>query len=213
MPALSASLTIGCVLAVAVLVGAERQQWHSLKRLAKIAASTAFVLVAVALDATESAYGQAILVALVLSWMGDACLLSERSTLFLSGLAFFLLAHVGFSVAFAFGALDPLAGAAGLALMAIVGTLVLRWLWPHLGAAYRVAVGAYLLAIVAMCSLALASGFASGSWRVGVGALAFATSDISVARDRFVARGFANKAWGLPLYYAAQLLLVWSIAG
>ena len=28
-----------------------------------------------------------------------------------------------------------------------------------------------------------------------------------VARDRFIAPGFANAAWGLPLYYGAQLVL------
>jgi hypothetical protein len=42
---------------------------------------------------------------------------------------------------------------------------------------------------------------------VAVGALAFAASDVSVARDRFVRPEFVNRAWGLPLYYAAQLLL------
>jgi hypothetical protein len=28
-----------------------------------------------------------------------------------------------------------------------------------------------------------------------------------VARDRFVRHEFLNRAWGLPLYYAAQLLI------
>jgi hypothetical protein len=28
-----------------------------------------------------------------------------------------------------------------------------------------------------------------------------------VARDRFVRHEFANRAWGLPLYYGAQLLI------
>ena len=37
-------------------------------------------------------------------------------------------------------------------------------------------------------------------------AVAFYLSDVSVARDRFVAPGFGNRIWGLPLYYAAQLL-------
>jgi len=31
-------------------------------------------------------------------------------------------------------------------------------------------------------------------------------SDLSVARDRFVSRSFSNRAWGLPLYYAAQIV-------
>jgi uncharacterized membrane protein YhhN len=96
--------------------------------------------------------------------------------------------------------------------MSLVGALTLRWLWHRLGTFYKVAVSAYVVAMVAMCSLAMARGAASGSWWIGVGALAFAASDMSVARDRFVSSGFFNKAWGLPVYYSAQLLLAWSIA-
>ena len=47
-----------------------------------------------------------------------------------------------------------------------------------------------------------------GKW---LAAVAFFCSDLSVARDRFVAPGFANRAWGLPLYYAAQLAFAWSV--
>jgi hypothetical protein len=32
-----------------------------------------------------------------------------------------------------------------------------------------------------------------------------------VARDRFVAPGFVNRAWGLPLYFGAQLLFAFAI--
>lgn len=207
-----AILTIACLLATAGLVVAEFRQLRILKPLCKVAASTAFILLALSLHATDSTYGQTILVALVLSAIGDVCLLSQRGALFLCGLAFFLLAHVAFSVAFASGPLHIPAGSAGLALMLMVGALTLRWLWSHLGTAYRAAVSAYVLAIAAMCSLAVAYGAASGSWLVAVGALAFAASDIAVARNRFVAPGFLNRAWGLPTYYSAQLLLAWSIA-
>jgi uncharacterized membrane protein YhhN len=151
------------------------------------------------------------LLALALSGVGDTCLISARSALFLSGLVAFLLAHIAYSVAFATGALNIPALLAGVVLMTLVGVLTLRWLWRHLDAAYKVAISAYVLAIMAMCSLAIASAAASGSWWVALGALAFAASDISVARDRFVAPGHVNKAWGLPVYYVAQLLLAWSI--
>jgi len=205
------TLTIGCLLAVTGLVIAELKQQRISKLLCKVAASTAFVLVGLSLQATDSTYGQAVLAALALSWIGDVCLLFRRDALFLSGLAFFLLAHVSYSLAFASGALNLLAGIAGLVLMSIVGTLTLRWLWHRLGTSYKAAVSAYVVAIVAMCSLAISHGAASASWLIGVGAMAFAASDISVARDRFVAPGFANRAWGLPAYYSAQLLLTWSI--
>jgi hypothetical protein len=40
-----------------------------------------------------------------------------------------------------------------------------------------------------------------------VGALLFYLSDFAVARDKFVAPGFWNGAWGLPFYFVAQLNL------
>jgi uncharacterized membrane protein YhhN len=212
MPTLPTILTLACLLSCAALVFAELRQQLRLQVLCKVLASSSFVLLALSLQATASAYGQALLVALLLSWVGDVCLLSQRSALFLAGLGFFLLAHLAFSLAFALGALQLVGGLAGLALMLLVGALTLRWLWPHLDTPYKAAVSAYVVAIVLMCTLAVAHSSASGSWLVGVGALAFAASDISVARDRFVAPGFSNKAWGLPLYYVAQLLLCWSIA-
>jgi hypothetical protein len=42
--------------------------------------------------------------------------------------------------------------------------------------------------------------------------VAFAASDVSVARDRFVREDFLNRAWGLPLYYGGQLLIALSPA-
>jgi hypothetical protein len=32
-----------------------------------------------------------------------------------------------------------------------------------------------------------------------------------VARQRFVSEGFGNRLLGLPLYYAGQFLLAWSV--
>ncbi|MFW6361887.1 MAG: lysoplasmalogenase family protein, partial [Spirochaetota bacterium] len=39
----------------------------------------------------------------------------------------------------------------------------------------------------------------------------FFTSDIFVARNKFVADGFINRLLGLPLYYGGQFLLALSI--
>ena len=46
---------------------------------------------------------------------------------------------------------------------------------------------------------------------IGLGAVGFAASDLSVARDRFVRAQFVNAAWGLPAYYLSQLALAFSI--
>jgi uncharacterized membrane protein YhhN len=63
-----------------------------------------------------------------------------------------------------------------------------------------------------MVALAFAASVATGSLRFAAGALAFAASDVFVARHRFVAPGPLNRTWGLPLYYAAQLLLASTVA-
>ena len=212
MPWIAIALTIGCLLAVCGLVVAERRNLGAARRLSKFAASTAFVLLALSLHAAASTYGQLVLLALVLSWIGDVFLLSRRSVPFLSGLGAFLLAHVAFSVAFATGALSTSAFFIGLIFASAIGAITLHWLWGQLHAPYKAAVAAYVVAIVAMCTMAIAHSAASQSWSAAVGAVAFAASDISVARDRFVVSAFLNKAWGLPVYYAAQLLLAWSIA-
>jgi uncharacterized membrane protein YhhN len=43
------------------------------------------------------------------------------------------------------------------------------------------------------------------------GAVLFYVSDIFVARHRFVAKAYVNRLAGLPLYYAAQFLIAFSI--
>lgn len=202
-----------CLAACAALVFAEYRGWKISKAILKIVASTAFLALAVQLNAPASAYGQVILLALLLSWVGDVLLLSRKSRLFLLGLASFLLAHVAFSIAFAFRPINGTALIVGLALMGCIGIAVLAWLWNHLKGFYRVAVTTYVIAIVAMCTLAIAASAASGQWLLAAGAVTFAISDISVARDRFVAPGPINRLWGLPLYYLAQIILALSVAG
>ena len=54
--------------------------------------------------------------------------------------------------------------------------------------------------ITAMVAMAMGTTVATGDARVAIGAVMFFVSDLSVARDKFVAPGFGNRAWGLPLY-------------
>jgi len=84
---------------------------------------------------------------------------------------------------------------------------VLRWLGRSLPADMVLPVRAYLVVIGVMSTLACGVTAAGGPLAVATGALAFTASDVSVARDRFVKHEYANRAWGLPLYYAAQLLI------
>lgn len=212
MPTATSCTIIACLAACAALLLSEYRGWKAGKVLLKIAASTAFLALALQLDATASPYGQWILLGLALSWVGDFLLLSRKSRIFLFGLASFLLAHVAYAMAFAS---KPIAGTAlfaGLAVMSCLGVAVMAWLWSHLKAFYRGAVGAYVTAIVAMCALAIAASAASGMWLPAVAAVMFAISDVAVARNRFVAPGAFNRLWGLPLYYLAQIVFALSVA-
>jgi hypothetical protein len=45
-----------------------------------------------------------------------------------------------------------------------------------------------------------------------IGALLFYLSDLAVARERFFESGFENRLFGLPAYYAAQVILAMTCA-
>ena len=208
-PALSA----GCLACVAALLWADHQGHRWGRVLAKLGASTAFVLVALVLGATGSRYGQGLLLALALGWLGDACLLSRHPQAFLAGLAAFLLSHLAFGAAFLSGAVAwPVLGWA-LVPAAAVAWGVLRWLMPHTPGPMRWPVRIYVAAVLAMCAAAAGHAEPADRWGVLGGAMLFAVSDLAVARDRFVREAFVNRLWGWPAYFAAQLWLAWSVRG
>ena len=77
----------------------------------------------------------------------------------------------------------------------------------------RLPVRAYVTAISLMVVVGAGAALGGGGAVVLVGAVCFFVSDLAVARERFVASTFWNRAWGLPLYYAATLLLATTAAG
>lgn len=188
--------------AVAVLLLAEARGWRVARAALKALASAGF-LVAAALRATPERYGLLVVAGLALSAVGDLCLLGSETAPFLAGVAAFLLAHVAYATAFAPGAHPAALTAAALGALAV---LLVRWLWPRLGA-LRLPVIAYAAAISIMALL----GLGTPRLPVQLGAALFYLSDIAVARDRFVAPGLVNRVVGLPLYYAAQLLFAFTV--
>lgn len=194
-----APLDVAWFAVLAVLLAVERtgSRWSILP---KMILSTGFVLLAMRSDPLMTTYGSWVLMALCLSWIGDLALAFDGDNWFLTGLTAFALAHAAYIAAFAdqdpgFG---PTIGAA--VVMMVVGAVVLRWLLLHLSGRMRVAVIGYVLIIGAMVAVAAGTGRPD----IWIPAAAFALSDIAVARNTFVAPGFINKAWGLPLYFAAQ---------
>lgn len=197
-----------CAVAVAGLLVAEYRRSRAGLWLAKPLASLAFIWAGLAAGALDSGYGQLVLLGLVLCLLGDVLLIPlERPAVFRAGVFAFLAGHVAYSAAFLTRPLDPLGLAAGTVLLAVVVGAVLRWVGPTLPAGMVWPVRIYMIVIGLMSALACGVTAAGGPWAVAVGALAFTASDVSVARDRFVRHEFVNRAWGLPLYYAAQLAI------
>jgi uncharacterized membrane protein YhhN len=196
-------------LAATLLADRGDSEWG---RIAKMVASTGFVGVAIASSAFDSRYGRIVLIALGLSWLGDLLLSFPAPTAFLGGLVAFLTAHLGYFGAFVVRGVDWSAAAAVAAIAILTALLVWRWLRPHLEAAMRFPVAAYVVVISAMVAVASGTAVHDPGRGIAVGAIAFYLSDLAVARDRFVKPGFGNRAWGLPLYYLAQVLLAASTA-
>ena len=202
---------VACALCVSGLLVAERRDAGLARAVCKLGASSAFVAFALSLGAATTTYGAFVLAALLLSWAGDALLLSSAERVFLGGLAAFLLAHVAYTAAFWASGPPALVFPLALLCFGAVGVLTVRRLWPHLSAGDRAPVLAYVVVIVVMCAAATDFSRAAGSLAPAIGAACFMASDLAVARDRFVVRSVANRLWGLPLYFFAQLLLAWTV--
>ncbi|MCP4003721.1 MAG: lysoplasmalogenase, partial [bacterium] len=193
-------------LLMAEYAGSRRGVW-----IAKPLASTGFLAVAIAAGALDGSaegggpdgrYGLLVLLGLVLSWWGDVFLIpDDRPRIFQAGIASFLLGHVAYVVAFASLGLQPLAAVVTTLILIAPVLKILRWLRPHLPPDMTIPVYAYIVVITCMIICAVGAVANVGRPMILLGALMFYVSDLAVARDRFVATGFDNRIWGLPLYY------------
>lgn len=195
------------IVAVVALVWGESRNATAIVRIAKPLASLGFVATAWQAGALEHGIGRTMFAALVLCAVGDLCLLSRAHAWFLAGLGAFLLGHAGYIVAFVQQGISPTRVAIAVAVLVVPAVVVWRWLRPHVEPKMRPAVLAYVATITVMMACAWTCPWPGGATLVRVGATAFYLSDLSVARDVFVAPGFVNRVWGLPLYYAAQLCI------
>jgi uncharacterized membrane protein YhhN len=193
--------------AVAALLVAEFRGSRGGVWIAKPLASTGFLATALAAGAAGSHYGQAVLGALALSWLGDVLLIPRARPAFLAGLVSFLLGHLAYAFAFAQRGIAPIWMGAALVVLLPAALAFLRWAGPHLPLELRAPVRAYAAVITLMVACAAGSVGQAGQPAILLGALLFYASDLAVARDRFVAPGPWNRLWGLPLYYGAQLVL------
>lgn len=174
--------------------------------LAKPLASLGFVMIGLSSSPLDTRYGALVLVGLVLAAIGDIALMHERW--FLAGLGSFALGHLAYIGAFTTLAVP---GAPSLVVGGVVAIGAAAWVLPHTTGRMRNAVALYILVISAMLATAISAG--PHSTRLPLGAALFAASDLLVARERFMTHDDRNRLWGLPLYYAGQILIASTIAG
>ncbi len=200
-------LTLACLCLGFMLLAMSKD--HYLFGFFKMFASTGFIVLCIASGGLHSSYGWIILIGLFFSWWGDLFLISHGAPIFMLGLISFFLAHVCYCAAFFVYGLGLIPALVAGFVLCIPGIAVVYWLSPFLGK-MRVPVYAYILVITIMASLAAAATFSQGGVLIVLGAVLFYCSDLFVARDRFAAPGKINALVGLPLYYAAQMLLAFS---
>jgi len=178
--------------------------------------SALFIATALTGPYADREYFSLILAGLILCMAGDVFLIFFFAKKpFLAGLVSFLAGHILYTIAF-FTLAGPGKGNWIItATFLVISGGVFAWLRPHLGKMF-VPVLAYVGIITAMVIGAAALAGTEtvrfpGRALAFSGALLFYLSDIFVARQRFVTPNFFNRAVGLPLYYAGQFMIAFSI--
>lgn len=202
-----------CALGVIGLLAAEKAGSTPGKWFFKPLTAATYVWAALAWGALDSTYGRWLLLGFVLCWWGDVLLVPrQRRSWFRAGILAFLAGHLAYITAFITLPTGLLGVSVGILASGILALVVWRWLGSKLSVDYRRLVAVYLFVICAMLVMAFSAADGVDRWTIALGATLFALSDVSVARDRFVTKAFVNRAWGLPLYFAAQLILASTVA-
>lgn len=181
----------------------------------KTALSTLFLVVALLQPREMPIFFVFIVVGLVFCLGGDVLLALPQPGMFLMGLVAFLTGHLLFCVAFFHSTdLSLLTWIGGLSTLIISFTVYL-WLKPHLGGMHMPVVFYIVVISIMLCGACSMLGMERLAWKgrllAFTGALSFYLSDLFVARDRFLKPGFVNRLIGLPLYYAGQFMIAFSI--
>jgi uncharacterized membrane protein YhhN len=142
-----------------------------------------------------------ILAGLMFSWAGDVALQFDGQLWFITGMLFFLCAHICYITTFLREGARPKAWVVAAYAVALIGSLIV--LWKPLGA-MALPMSLYALALAAMATLA-----ASVNWRVGLGGMLFLVSDFLIAfrvAETWTVPG--PPLWVMLTYTAAQFLIV-----
>ncbi len=171
-------------------------------------ASIGFVLVGVVFGALRTWYGRFVLLGLLFCLGGDYFGVGHRFVLSLSS---FLLGHLAYVAAFALHGISGRRILAMLPIALLAVAAIVPWLFPHVPAAERVPVIAYVTVITSMLITAGGSSTGSTGKLIITAAVLFFVSDIFVARWKYVSTESINGLFCYPLYYAACLCYGWTI--
>ena len=200
--------SLGCV----ALVAFQLAQLDPAAAVAKLIASTAFVAVVIQAGAFHSRYGRLILLGLAFSWFGDMFLIGQSRIFFLLGLGAFLLAHIAYVAAFVVQGINRQWAVIATLPVAAAAVAVSAWLTPHMPPELVIPVRIYTFVISLMLIAAIGTRGRGATALILAGGLMFFLSDLSVAALRIVQSTFPTYVWGLPLYYAGQLCLAFSVS-
>ena len=207
-------ILLGIILLLGLLYY-EKKKYRLPLLIVKSILSLLFVTTALLQPHPVPAYYHYLLVGLIFCLIGDVCLALPQEKAFMGGLVAFLIGHIFYI--FSFSSLTQIDHwiSAGLFIIFGLSALIFLWLRPHLKS-MLIPVLLYILVITVMASGAWAVFLKSpfhvfGRGLLSAGALCFYVSDIFVARDKFIKEEYRNRLLGLPLYYAGQFLLAFSV--
>lgn len=204
---LTALVVAGCLSLVVLLLAGE--EFYA--AIAKLIASSGFIVLAIHAGGLRSSYGRVILAGLAFSWLGDAALIGEGQSSFLFGLGAFLVAHIAYIAAFVIAGLSARWIGVAAFPIAVIAFAVAVWLDPYIAQDLVVPVRLYILVISLMVITAFGARGRGASTLIVAGAVSFFLSDLSVAALRLVQTDIPTYILGLPLYYAAQINFALSI--
>lgn len=177
--------------------------------------SLLFVVTALLQPHPVPAYYHYLFVGLIFCLIGDVFLALPQEKAFKAGLVAFLIGHVFYIFSFSSLISIPYWISPGLLIIFGISALIFFWLRHHLKS-MLIPVLLYILVITIMVSGAWAVFGksplqASARVLILVGALCFYASDVFVARNKFIKEEYQNRLLGLPLYYAGQFMLAFSV--
>jgi len=207
-------ITLGIILLFGLLYYENKNDRKPLL-IAKSILSVLFVTTALLQPHSVPTHFYTLFIGLIFCLIGDVCLALPQEKAFMGGLVAFLIGHIFYI--FSFSSLIQIFHWISIGLFIIFGisAFIFFWLRPHLKS-MLIPVLLYIVVITVMVSGAwavfLKSSFPiSGRALILAGSLCFYFSDLFVARNKFIKEEYRNRLFGLPLYYAGQFLLAFSV--